>query len=398
MRILITGGTGFIGSRLAMRAHRLGHEVIAAGLVRSPQEAAQRQELGTLGVEVLVAELQSLAGMPAAWAGVEAVIHLAAAQHEMNVPDAHFHAVNVHGTRQMLDAAKGVGATFVHGSTIGVYGSHDGLIDEQTPPAPDNIYGRTKLEAEQMALGRAKDQKVAIIRITETYGPGDRRLLKLFKSIKAGQFFVVGNGRNLHQPIYVDDLVDLLLLAVSHEAARGEVLLSAGKEAVTTDQMVGAIAAAVGKATPRLRVPLAPVATAAFLLETMLRPLGIQPPLHRRRIDFFRKSFRLDGSKAQRLLGFEPKTGFSEGADADRPLVRAGGRALAGFAAANQAARCSAAKVRKPWSRAWSPITRGTLFWPPRRPRLLSHKAKPPGGMVSTTGSLRPVGTLRRSS
>jgi nucleoside-diphosphate-sugar epimerase len=165
-----------------------------------------------------------------------------------------------------------------------------------------------------MALARSGEQKVAVIRITETYGPGDRRLLKLFKSIKAGQFLVVGKGRNLHQPIYVDDLVDLLLLAASYEAARGEVLLSAGKEAVTTDQMVGAIATAVGKAPPRLRVPLAPVAAAAFLLETTLRPLGIQPPLHRRRIDFFRKSFRLDGSKAQRLLGFVPKTGFGEGA------------------------------------------------------------------------------------
>ncbi len=267
-----------------------------------------------MGVEVLVSELESLVGLPVAWAGTDAVIHLAAAQHEMNVPDAHFRAVNIDGTRQMLAAAKAVGATFVHGSTIGVYGSHDGLIDETTPTAPDNIYGQTKLEAEQMALTRAGEQKVAVIRITETYGPGDRRLLKLFKSIKAGQFLVVGNGRNLHQPIYVDDLVDLLLLAASHEAARGEVLLSAGKEAVTTDQMVGAIAAAVGKEPPRLRVPLAPVAAAAFLLETTLRPLGIQPPLHRRRIDFFRKSFRLDGSKAQRLLGFVPKTDFSEGA------------------------------------------------------------------------------------
>jgi dihydroflavonol-4-reductase len=314
MRILITGGTGFIGSRLAMQARRLGNEVIVTGLVRTPQEAARRQELGTLGVELLVSELESLVGLPVAWAGTDAVIHLAAAQHEMNVPDAHFRAVNIDGTRQMLAAAKAVGATFVHGSTIGVYGSHDGLIDETTPTAPDNIYGQTKLEAEQMALTRAGEQKVAVIRITETYGPGDRRLLKLFKSIKAGQFLVVGNGRNLHQPIYIDDLVDLLLLAASHEAARGEVLLSAGKEAVTTDQMIGAIAAAVGKATPRLRVPLAPVAAAAFLLETTLRPLGIQPPLHWRRIDFFRKSFRLDGSKAHRILGFVPKTGFSEGA------------------------------------------------------------------------------------
>jgi dihydroflavonol-4-reductase len=90
------------------------------------------------------------------------------------------------------------------------------------------------------------------------------------------------------------------------------VILSAGKEAVTTDEMVRAIAAAVGRPGPRLRVPLAPVA-AAFVLETTLRPLGIQPLLHRRRLDFFRKSFRLDGSKMQRLFGFVSKVGFCEG-------------------------------------------------------------------------------------
>jgi dihydroflavonol-4-reductase len=315
MRLLITGGTGFIGSGTALRARALGHEVRVTGLQRTPAEAANVERLRAAGVEVTLADLEGLAASPGQLEGVDAVLHLAAAQHEMNVPDAHFRAVNVRGTEALVNAClrAGVGR-FVHGSTIGVHGRCQGRIDEATPTTPDNIYGQTKLEAEQMALTRAGEQKVAVIRITETYGPGDRRLLKPFKSIKAGQFLVVGNGRNLHQPIYVDDLVDLLLLAASHEAARGEVLLSAGKEAVTTDQMIGAIAAAVGKATPRLRVPLAPVAAAAFLLETTLRPLGIQPPLHRRRIDFFRKSFRLDGSKAQRLLGFVPKTGFSEGA------------------------------------------------------------------------------------
>jgi nucleoside-diphosphate-sugar epimerase len=70
------------------------------------------------------------------------------------------------------------------------------------------------------------------------------------------------------------------------------------------------------------------MAAAAFVLETTLRPLGIQPLLHRRRLDFFRKSFRLDGSKAQELLGFTPKVGFNEGILRTSPLVRAGRRAL----------------------------------------------------------------------
>lgn len=314
MRILITGGTGFIGSRLALRARELGHEVVAAGLVRTAVEEAHRQELNAAGIEVVVADLADLASVPAVWQGTAAVVHLAAAQHEMNVPDARFRAVNVDGTRLMLDCAKAAGARFVHGSTIGVYGQPDSAIDETTPTRPDNIYGATKLEAERIVLARAAEQPVVVIRITETYGPGDQRLLKLFKAIKGGQFFIAGDGRNVHQPIYIDDLVELLLLAATSERATGEIILSAGKEPVTTLEMASAIAAAVGKPPPRIHIPLAPVLGAAVVLETVLRPLGIQPPLHRRRIDFFRKSFQLNGTRAEQVLGFVPKVGFSEGA------------------------------------------------------------------------------------
>jgi nucleoside-diphosphate-sugar epimerase len=314
MRILITGATGFIGSRLALRARELEHEVIATGLVRTGAESANRQRLAAAGIEVLATDLETLANTPAAWRGIDVVIHLAAAQHEMNVPDAHFRKVNVEGTRRLLDVARQVGAFFLYGSTIGVYGARDGLLDESTSTGPDNIYGQTKLEAERVVLAQAGEQRVAVIRITETYGPGDQRLLKLFKAIKNGRFVVVGNGRNLHHPIYIDDLVELLLLAASSEAAAGQVILSAGKEAVTTNRMIKAISAAVARHPPRLRIPLTPVAAAAFMLETTLRPLGIQPPLHRRRLDFFRKSFRLHSSKAHQLLGFIPKVGFDEGA------------------------------------------------------------------------------------
>jgi nucleoside-diphosphate-sugar epimerase len=86
-----------------------------------------------------------------------------------------------------------------------------------------------------------------------------------------------------------------------------------GKEVVTTEAMVAAIAAAVGTRAPRLRLPVWPILGGAVLLEGALRPLGLQPPLHRRRVDFFRKSFSFDGSKAAELLGFAPQVGFAEG-------------------------------------------------------------------------------------
>ncbi|HEX8374494.1 MAG TPA: NAD-dependent epimerase/dehydratase family protein [Geminicoccaceae bacterium] len=316
MRLLITGGTGFIGSRLALRARALGHEVAVVGMTNTPAEEANRRELDAAGVGVQLKDLEEMAGTSELFRGVDAVIHLAAAQHEVTVPDEHFRKVNVEGTRVLMDAARTAGAgRFVYGSTIGVYGDRDGLLDEATPAAPDNVYGRSKLEAERLVLGRAGGQPVVVVRITETYGPGDRRLLKLFKALRKGRFFVIGNGRNLHHPAYVDDLADGLLLAALSPAALGDVFLLPGKDAVTTDEMVAAVAAAVGRPAPTVRAPLWPFMVAADVLERTLRPLGVQPPLHRRRMDFFKKSFRLSGEKAARVLGFTPRVGFREGAE-----------------------------------------------------------------------------------
>jgi dihydroflavonol-4-reductase len=315
MRLLITGGTGFIGSRTAMRAHQLGHEVRVAGLCNTPAEAANRQRLHDAGIGVLLADLEALARSAQALEHLDAVIHLAAAQHEMNVPDERFRAVNVRGTEALVEACRKAGVgRFVHGSTIGVYGKSEGEIDETTPTAPANIYGRTKLEAEQAVLARRRELPVVVIRISETYGPGDRRLLKLFKAVQKGTFLNIGPGTNLHHPIYIDDLVQGLLLAAEHPATPGKLFVLPGREVVTTNAMIATIAAAVGREPPRLRLPLLPFMAAAVVLEAGLRPLGIQPPLHRRRMDFFTRSFHLNGAKAARLLGFAPQTAFAAGA------------------------------------------------------------------------------------
>jgi nucleoside-diphosphate-sugar epimerase len=315
VRLLITGGTGFIGSRLAATARALGHEVRVTGLRNTPAEGANHERLGRLGIEVLLLPIAELPHAPGALEGVDAVVHLAAAQHEVNVPDDHFREVNVRGTGGLLEACARAGVgRFVYGSTIGVYGSREGVIDETTPTVPDNIYGATKLEAERLVLAHGRDSTtVVVVRISEVYGPGDWRLLKLFRAVRKRQFFHIGAGTNLHHPIYVDDLVQGLLLAATKPAASDEVFVLPGRDVVSTDEMVTAVAAAVGSPIPKLRLPLWPILGSAITLETILRPLGVQPPLHRRRVDFFRKSFSFDGSKAAALLGFEPQVGFTEG-------------------------------------------------------------------------------------
>jgi nucleoside-diphosphate-sugar epimerase len=325
MHVLITGGTGFIGSRLALSCLAQGRQVTVLGQANTAAEAGNIAELNARGVRVVNASVTDPAALSDAMRGTELVFHLAASQHEMNVPDAHFRQVNVEGTRQVLETAIGYGVRrVVHGSTIGVYGSADGVIDEETPCRPDNIYGVTKLEGEVLALSFGDRIEVVAARIPETYGPGDRRLLKLFRAIERRRFVNIGPGTNLHHPMYVDDLTAALLALAQHPEAAGKVFLLAGKEAVTTSEMVAAVAAAVEVPVPRVRLPLPPLLGVATLMELALRPLGIQPPLHRRRMDFFRKSFSLRPTRAA-VLGILPQTGFREGARATAAWYRGAG-------------------------------------------------------------------------
>ena len=316
MKLLITGGTGFIGSRLALASRQLGHESVVAGQVNTEPERARLRELEAAGVSVEQGPLQDAAYARRIAAGCQVVIHLAAAQHEANVADDYFFDVNVNGTRTLIEACRQAHVgRFVYGSTIGVYGEYRGEpLDELTLPQPLNVYGRSKLAAEELVRSYAERLPISIVRISETYGPGDFRLLKLFRAVDRGRFVFIGSAKNQRQAIHVQDLARGLMLAATHPAAVGETFVMAGRETMTTRGMAQRVAEALGRKPPNLSVPLWPFLAAAVVLEKTLSPLGIQPPLHRRRLDFFRKSFLLSTAKAERLLGFTPEIAFATGA------------------------------------------------------------------------------------
>jgi nucleoside-diphosphate-sugar epimerase len=316
MKILITGGTGFIGSRLALLARAEGHEIVVAGQLNSDAERTRAAELESNGVTIHQGPLQEPSFAQSVVGGCEVVIHLAAAQHEANVPDEYFFAVNVTGTQTLLEASVSARVRrFVYGSTIGIYGESDGrTLDEESTPHPVNVYGRSKLRAEQVVASFRDRLETSIVRISETYGPGDFRLLKLFRALNRGRFFIIGSGLNRRQVIHVNDLSRGLLLAAVDPAAVGETFVMAGEEIMTTRDLVRRIASALGRSAPAWRAPLWPFMAAAVVFERTLSPLGIQPPLHRRRLDFFRKSFVFSTTKAKRLLGFTPAIPFEAGA------------------------------------------------------------------------------------
>ena len=202
-----------------------------------------------------------------------------------------------------------------------------------TPPAnedyrlrPGDHYQESKLEGEQLALDYfRKGLPGSVVRPVGIYGPGDRRFLKLFKSIESGWFVMIGSGRTLYHMTYIDDLVQGFVLAGDSPTALNEVFTIGGPEYTTIEELVRKVAAALGVESPRWRVPFLPVYAAAWTCEMLCRPLGISPPLYRRRVEFFHLDRAFDISKARRLLGYEPQWSLSAGLAATAEAYRTAG-------------------------------------------------------------------------
>lgn len=330
MNILITGGTGFIGSVLARRCAETGCRVTVVGLANNDWESRRARDLSDLGIEVVIGSVLDRALISDACRGRDTLVHLAAAQHESKVKDEYFRRINVDGTRNVLAASVDSGVDrFIHGSTIGVYGdSQDGPINESSPLNPENIYGKTKLEAENVAAEFGDRLKLTIVRISETYGPEDSRLLPMFRLVSKGWFPLIGSGANMHQPIFVSDLANALLALADNEAAVGQTVILAGPKPVSTVEMINSVERALGHPSRKLKVPLVLMTGAAHVLESLLPLLNVKPPLTRRRLDFYRKNFWFDASKAAELTGAFPSVDFPTGASLTLQWYRANGLLL----------------------------------------------------------------------
>ena len=249
--------------------------------------------------------------------GSDAVLHVAAVYRTAGHPDAYYHDVNVSGTQRLLEAAARSGARrFVHTSTVGVHGHVDRPpADETAPLAPGDVYQNTKAEAETLALdfGRKRGLPVAVVRPGAIYGPGETRLLKLFRAIARGRYAIVGSGKPFYHPVYIDDLVDGFLLALEREEAVGQAFIVAGPRYVSQRELAELIARHTGGRLLPFRLPAWPLQLAGTLCEAVCVPLGIDPPLHRRRVDFWVKSRAFSIDKARRLLGYAPKVDLDEG-------------------------------------------------------------------------------------
>lgn len=314
MNVLVTGATGFTGGHLARTLRQLGHEVRA--LVR-PRSMGSATALTAAGIEIATGDLTDAASLRRAAEGVEIVYHVAATYREAGQPASAYVAVNVDGTRHVLEAARAAGVRrVVHCSTAGVHGHVERPpANEDAPLAPGDQYQRTKLEGEHIARQFGEDgaTEVVIARPVGIYGPGDTRFLRMFRGIARGRFPMLGSGDVFYHLTHVDDVVEGLRLCGEVPAAAGRTYLLAGARYTTLADLVKAIAGVLNVPSPRLRFPVWPVWLAGALCEAICVPLRIEPPLYRRRVDFFRKSRAFDISRARRELGFSPRVDLDTG-------------------------------------------------------------------------------------
>jgi nucleoside-diphosphate-sugar epimerase len=313
VRVLVTGATGFTGGHLARSLSSRGHSVRA--LVRDPSRVAAGELPG--GIEIVQGDLRDSASLARAAAGVDVVYNIAALYREAGLADDVYRAVNAEAVRTVIEAAKAGGARrVVHCSTVGVHGDVERPpADEDAPLRPGDVYQRTKVEGERIAreAAAATGVEVVIARPTGIYGPGDRRLLKLFRGVARRRFVILGRGEIFYHLTYIDDLVEGFRLCGEVPAAAGRTYILAGGDVTTLNELVGLIAKEANVPPPRLRAPVWPFWIAGALCEAICAPLRIEPPLYRRRVDFFTKSRAFDIGRARRELGYAPQVGLREG-------------------------------------------------------------------------------------
>lgn len=310
-KVMVTGGTGFTGGALIQKLVEQGNEVVA--LVRPSADTAKLQ---ALGVTLVLGDITQAESVERAAAGCDIIYNIAAVYRTAGHPDSYYEAVNTQGVQHVIDAARkqGVSRT-VHCSTIGVHGDIKEIpSNEDSPFNPGDIYQRTKLDGEELfAKAMQEGLEGSIFRPGAIYGPGDLRLLKMFKQIKRGFFPLFGGGRNMYHLSYIDDLTDGIILCGEHPNAVGERFILCSDEYSSMRELAADIAMELGVKAPTFAPPVQPLMWAAKLCEWLCKPLGINPPLHTRRVEFFVKSRAFDNSKAKRLLGYQPKVGTKEG-------------------------------------------------------------------------------------
>ncbi len=304
--ILVTGGTGFIGTHLLEKLAAKGAAVRA--LVRRTRAPRSLPA----GVESVYGDLASGEGIREALRGVDAVIHLAGVTKALKAED--YYTGNVEATRQLALGLAGTGVRFVHVSSLAAIGpAQDGIaLTEDAAPHPLTHYGKSKLEAERVVRELAPG--AVIVRPPVVYGPRDTDVFQLLKSISRGIVVEIAGGERWFSAIYVEDLVDGLLAAVASPCAGGRSYFLAHAQPASWGVLAAAAARIMGCKPKTVRLPVSVANAVGACAELWARVTGKPGIISREKVaEACCLAWTCDPGRAARELEFVAATGLETG-------------------------------------------------------------------------------------
>ena len=335
MRVLVTGGTGFLGRHLVWRLNAAGHEVVFTGRDRRRASVVlagvARIECAVRSVEVAHGSSQAAAVLAEAAAGADAVIHCAALSSPWGPREAFEHA-NVDSTREVVEACRADRIPkLVHISTPSLYfdfRDRIGIREDEPLPPPVNDYARTKGIAERMVVASTIDSVIAL-RPRAIFGAWDETLLpRILRVARTARLPLMRGGCSLIDLTYVDNVVDAVMLALEADLERAVVNVSNG-EPIPVHALFAKLANAFGVTLRVRRVPYPVVDAIATVLECVgrARP-GWEPPITRYSAGLLAYSQTLDLTRARELLGYAPRIALDVGLARTAAWFTAQGRGL----------------------------------------------------------------------
>lgn len=315
MKILVTGGNGFVGRHLIAALQERGDHVSVLASSQGDTTWFQQRNITIFRGDIrlpqtLIAPLQ----------GVDAVVHLVAKTGKWGAMQ-DYEAVNVMGVENVCRAALTAGVRrFVHVSTFTIYKMTVGRsMTEEDPLAPlKEPYSVTKAQGDMLVQRMIREDHLpaVIVRLGAILGPGDHSNFgRLADRIRGGRGIIVGTGNNAVPFVYVTDVVQGLILALDAEQAAGQIYNIGNDQPLTQEQYLSAIAQDIGVASPRLHVPYFPlyvVASTAERIATLSRN-RLSPILTRHGIKILGEDSHLSIDKARRELGYTPQIPLREG-------------------------------------------------------------------------------------
>ncbi len=300
-RVLVTGATGFIGKNLVVALLKKGTRVVC--LARRSSSPESISFLEQFGAEFRYGDLTDADSLKGVAKGIDVVFHLAARLQGTSKHEPAFYALNASGTENIVSEAKRAKVKrFVHMSTVGVYGPAEDA-DESTLMNPVSVYERTKAAAEHPVRDSGLDY--VIVRAGSIFGPYDEQFRQSFTLANRGIAPVIGGARAVIQPLYVKDLIRILVKLLDSKV-KNEVVIAAGDERLSVREFVERLAPDTN--VRFVSLPKAFCVPIVMVNDRLERILGINLVMNSQLYSVFTKSRTYDISKLKRMfrLTFTP--------------------------------------------------------------------------------------------